>query len=240
MIPACPHGIGHGLTGHVMTVHAVNGGMGIVLSQALLQKRKQDGDEEIMLRLLEHVVEDERLSQAKFAARIGIAKGLANAYFNRCVQKGWIKLGQIPRRRYLYYLTPSGFAEKARLTAQFLTYSYQFYREARADIKSALREAAQNGTNRIGVLGTGELAEISAIVSGESAVEIVGFVRQSQAGDRIAGLPVVNHWRELEGANAALLATVEDALETYDAFRREVPGVPIVVPRQLRRLLGAE
>ena len=34
---------------------------------------------------------------------------------------------------FFYYLTPKGFAEKASLTAQFLSYSYQFYRDARAD-----------------------------------------------------------------------------------------------------------
>jgi hypothetical protein len=206
-------------------------------SRALIQKKRREGDQEILLRLLEHVFEDEKVSQAKFAERVGIAKGLANAYFNRCLQKGWIKLGQIPRRRYLYYLTPKGFTEKARLTAQFLTYSYQFYQQARSDLLRVLEGAAQDGCLKLGVLGCGELAEIAAIVSGESSVEIVGFVGKECARQHLVGRPVVDHWRELGACDAALLATLQNTKAVHDTFRHEEPGVRTYVPVQLTALL---
>ena len=44
---------------------------------------------------------------------MGVALGLANSYLKRCIRKGFIKITEAPANRYLYYLTPQGFAEKA-------------------------------------------------------------------------------------------------------------------------------
>ncbi len=207
------------------------------MSDALIQKKRNEGKQEIVLRLLEQVEADDSVSQDRFAKRVGIAKGLANAYFNRCLQKGWIRLRQVPKQRFLYYLTPKGFAEKARLTAEFLTSSYQFYRHVRADMGALMAEAATLGHRRLAVLGAEELAEITAIVSEDSAVEIAGFIAPGRTRKRIAGRPVVAHWSGLEGADGAVLATFEDARSVYDAFREEQPTIPVFVPRQLRSLV---
>jgi len=207
------------------------------LSNALLQRRRNEGQQEIVLRLLEQVEADESVSQDRFAKRVGIAKGLANAYFNRCLQKGWIRLRQVPKQRFLYYLTPKGFSEKARLTAEFLTSSYQFYRHVRVEMGSLMAEAATQGHRRLAVLGAEELAEITAIVSDEGPIEIIGFVAPKSSRKKIAGRPVVANWSGLQHADGALLATFEEARTVYDAFRAEQSDVPIFVPRQLRSLV---
>ena len=207
------------------------------MAEKLIEKERAERGQGIVLQLLEHVAEDDAVTQAQFAKRVGIAKGLANAYFNRCLQKGWIKLRQVPRQRYLYYLTPKGFAEKARLTASFLSYSYKFYRDARADLVATMADAANDGHARIGVLGDGELAEIAAVVSEEAAVEIVGFVSSDGARKRMARCPVATDWLELDGAEAALLATVDDAKVTYDDFRERYAHVPLYVPAQIGALV---
>jgi DNA-binding MarR family transcriptional regulator len=207
------------------------------VSDALIQKKRNESKQEIVLRLLEQVEADDSVSQDRFAKRVGIAKGLANAYFNRCLQKGWIRLRQVPKQRFLYYVTPRGFAEKARLTAEFLTSSYQFYRNVRTDIGALMAEAARDGHQRLAVLGAEELAEITAIVSEESAVEIAGFIAPGSTRKRIAGRPVVASWSGVEAADGAVLATFEDARQVYDAFRAEQPKVTVFVPRQLRSLV---
>jgi hypothetical protein len=207
------------------------------MSDALIQKKRKESRQEILLRLLENVESDDSVSQARFAQQVGIAKGLANAYFNRCLQKGWIRLRQVPKQRFLYYLTPKGFAEKARLTAEFLSSSYQFYRNVRADMGVLLGEAARSGHRRLAGLGAGELAEIIAIVSEESEVEIIGFVVPDSQRKHIAGRPVVSTWSGLDGADGALLATFEDARAVLEAFRAEQPAVTVFVPRQLRSLV---
>src|SRR5216117_514816 len=87
----------------------------------------------IMLDLLESVERDGGQSQRRLASELGIALGLVNAYLKRCVKKGLLKVNQAPARRYVYYLTPQGFAEKSRLTVEYLSYSFRFFRQAKAD-----------------------------------------------------------------------------------------------------------
>jgi hypothetical protein len=207
---------------------------------ALIQKKRDESRQEIVLRLLEHVEANDSVSQDAFARRVGIAKGLANAYFNRCLHKGWIRLRQVPKQRFLYYLTPKGFAEKARLTAEFLTCSYQFYRHVREEMGSLMAEAARQGHLRLAVLGAEELAEITAIVSDETAVEIVAFVAPGSARKKIAGRPVVPSWSQLEHVDGAILATFENARALYETFRAEQAETPIFVPRQLRSLIWSK
>lgn len=204
---------------------------------ALIQRKRSEGDQEIVLHLLEHVEGEDSVTQARFAQRVGIAKGLANAYFNRCLQKGWIRLRQMPKQRFLYYLTPKGFAEKARLAAEFLTSSYHFYRSTRADIVTLMAEAAKVGHRRLAVLGDGELAEIVAIVSEESEVEIVGFLAPKSKRKRIVGRPVVSRWSEVRDADGVIFATFDNAHAVYEAFRAQQPEIAIFVPRQLSALL---
>ena len=73
---------------------------------------------EITLGILNAVHQNERITQRSVAQELGIALGLANAYLKRCAKKGLIKVSQAPANRYAYYLTPQGFAEKSRLTAE--------------------------------------------------------------------------------------------------------------------------
>ena len=77
-------------------------------------------NERIVLGLLKSVERDGAQSQRKLAADLGIALGLVNAYLKRCVTKGLVKMSEAPTRRYAYYLTPKGFAEKSRLTVEYL------------------------------------------------------------------------------------------------------------------------
>ena len=89
-------------------------------------------DERIVLNLL-NSVDDGAQSQRRIAEELGIALGLVNAYLKRCVRKGLVKVSEAPARRYAYYLTPQGFAEKSRLTIEYLTSSLSLFRRARGD-----------------------------------------------------------------------------------------------------------
>lgn len=86
----------------------------------------READNGIILGLLKSVEQDGGRSQRRLAAELGIALGLVNAYLKRCVSKGLVKVQNVPARRYAYYLTPKGFAEKSRLTVNYLTSSLIF------------------------------------------------------------------------------------------------------------------
>ena len=84
----------------------------------------------ITLGLLEAVESGRAHTQRGLAADLGIALGLVNIYLKRCVKKGLVKVSQAPARRFAYYLTPNGFAEKSRLTGEYLSWSLTFFRMA--------------------------------------------------------------------------------------------------------------
>ena len=104
-----------------------------------------DSELSITLGLLNAVHGNSQLTQRSMASELGIALGLANAYLKRCVKKGLIKVNQIPPNRYSYYLTPQGFTEKARLTSEYLSSSFNFFRKARAQCTEVIEACAARG-----------------------------------------------------------------------------------------------
>src|ERR1700744_3714846 len=95
-------------------------------------------NERIVLDLLASVEHDGKRSQRHIAAELGIALGLVNAYLKRCIKKGLVKVHDAPARRYAYYLTPHGFAEKSRLTVEYFSSSFLLFRRAKHDYAVAL------------------------------------------------------------------------------------------------------
>ena len=123
----------------------------------------------IMLGLLDAVEQERVQSQRHLASELGIALGLANAYLKRCMKKGLVKVRHAPARRYAYYLTPQGFAEKSRLTVEYLSYSFGFFRQAKTDCSDLFRLAKARGVQRVLLVGQSDLAEIAALCAMEHA-----------------------------------------------------------------------
>jgi DNA-binding MarR family transcriptional regulator len=202
------------------------------------------GDPEIVLGLLTSIEHDSAVTQRKLAGDLGIALGLANAYLRRCVRKGLVKMRQVPLNRYAYYLTPQGFAEKSRLTAEYLTVSLDFFRRARKDCSELLRHCAAHGWRRVVLYGAGELAEIAVLSATESGIEIVCIVDSEQAGRRCAGLPVVSDlastWRRAapHAVDGVVLTDTRSPQASFDhlsaiAVENGLPPGTVAAPRLL-------
>jgi DNA-binding MarR family transcriptional regulator len=171
-------------------------------------------NERIILGLLESVERDGDQSQRRLASDLGIALGLVNAYLKRCVKKGLVKVNEAPARRYIYYLTPQGFAEKSRLTVEYLSSSFGFFRQAKADCVAALDEARARGFNRIAFAGRSDLAEIAAICALESGLTIAGIVDSAYPGQRCIGLPVFAAFSDLpENVDGIMVTDLVSPLE---------------------------
>lgn len=146
---------------------------------------------EIVLGLLASIERDSGVTQRRLAGELGIALGMANAYLRRCVRKGLVKMSEVPLNRYAYYLTPQGFAEKSRLTAEYLRVSFNFFRRARTDCAELVAACAAAGWRRAALYGAGELAEIAVLSAGEGGVELACVIDAAAAGRRCGGLAVV-------------------------------------------------
>jgi DNA-binding MarR family transcriptional regulator len=195
-----------------------------------------DGSEDarILLGLLESVERDGRRSQRHLAAEFGIALGLVNAYLKRCVRKGLVKVHAAPARRYTYYLTPQGFAEKSRLTVDYLSSSFSFFRRARADCMAALETAKQQGWSRIVLAGASDLAEIAAICALECDMTIVAIVDPQSTQPQLIGAPVYRSFDDVpEDFDGALVTDLKAPEERFKAISDHLGKKRVVAPALL-------
>jgi DNA-binding MarR family transcriptional regulator len=191
-------------------------------------------NEQIVLGLLESVERDGAQSQRKLAADLGIALGLVNAYLKRCVTKGLVKMSEVPTRRYAYYLTPKGFAEKSRLTVDYLASSFEFFRSARADCSAVLMAANARGWQRIALLGVSDLAEIVTICALETGITIVAVVDPRSTLKGLVGVPVVTNVNEiLDQIDCVVITDLTSAPETAKAAIEKFGMERVLVPALL-------
>ena len=131
---------------------------------------------EITLGLLNAVEKNSEITQRSVSKDLGIALGLTNTYLKRCIKKGLIKISQAPANRYSYYLTPKGFVEKARLTGEYLSQGFQFFRITRVQVVEIFDKCARNSWHRLAFYGLTDVTEIAFLSLDKSKVQITGIV----------------------------------------------------------------
>jgi DNA-binding MarR family transcriptional regulator len=125
------------------------------------------------LQALEAIAEDALITQRTLAGKLGMALGLTNIYLRRLVRKGYVKCVNVQSNRLRYLLTPSGIAEKTRLTYEFMDYSLFLYGQVRRHLRTVLRSAMRENRKRIAMYGTGEAAELAYLSIAELGLELV-------------------------------------------------------------------
>jgi DNA-binding MarR family transcriptional regulator len=126
--------------------------------------------------LLEELEKTPNLSQRELSKKFGIALGVTNACLKRMVRRGWIRLTKVPPRRIGYYLTPKGFAEKAKLSITFFSYNILHYSNLKAMITEKLLEMAFQGVKRVIFWGVSDEMEIAYITLQGTDMELVAIV----------------------------------------------------------------
>lgn len=203
------------------------------MNETRVSSANLDAEAEITLGVLNAVERSDRVTQRSMASELGIALGLANAYLGRCVKKGFIKVAQAPANRYLYYLTPTGFAEKSRLTARYLSISFNFFRAARSQCTELFEACVARGWRRIAFFGAGDLVEIARLCLGDRDLEIVGLVDPGASAATFAGLTVFPNLNSAGAVDAVVITDIGMPQAAYDLAVRELPPERVLAPRFL-------
>ena len=193
----------------------------------------QDNEARITLGLLNIVDDNSSTSQRTMASGLGIALGLANAYLKRCVKKGLIKVAQAPANRYAYYLTPMGFSEKSRLTAEFLSQSFHLFRHARAEGAELLGQCRALGWNRVALYGLSDLSEIMTLSARDYDVELVCVIDRGAEVTEFAGLPVLRGMPAPQDVDAIIICDITKPQAAYDEACANFPAERVLAPRVL-------
>jgi len=191
---------------------------------------------ELTLGLLQAIGKDSRRTQRSISRELGVALGLVNAYLKRCVKKGLIKVSQAPSNRYAYYLTPKGFAEKSRLTAEFLRQSLGLFRQAQFEYVELLTYCEMNQMRQLALHGFSDLAEIVSLCAKDFDVEIVGIVDPRTNIDSPESVLIYSDISQLSNIDAHILTDLYQPQKVYDSLVKLALAEKVLAPR----LLGVE
>lgn len=181
----------------------------------------------LILGVLSAVDQAAKVTQRGLSSELGIALGLANAVLKRCVRKGLIKIANAPVNRYTYYLTPSGMAEKGRLTVEYLRTSFDLFRDARRQFTEILAGLADRGFTRVGLIGVSELTEAAILSARETGVDVVCVVEPTHAQPTYLGVPVVDLSALAGRIDALLICDLRDPVAVYDRANEHGPELGI-------------
>ncbi|MEQ8426932.1 MAG: winged helix-turn-helix transcriptional regulator [Gammaproteobacteria bacterium] len=187
-------------------------------------------EDSVTLEILQAIDEKNNVTQRHLSERLGVALGLTNSYLKRCATKGFIKIQQAPANRYFYYLTPKGFAEKSRLTAEYFSSSFDFYRKASQSISQTLQQCRNQHCQRILLCGVSELAEISRLKAMEAKLDIVGVVDPYAENNIFVQLPVWKNFEQTEGFDACVLTALKHTEELHELAKDNLEESRLFVP----------
>src|SRR4030042_1801009 len=171
------------------------------------------------LQFLEELEKTPHLSQRELSNKFGIALGVTNACLKRMLRRGLIRLKKVPPRRIGYYLTPQGFAEKARLTMTFISYNIHHYSSLKALITEKFLEMESQGVKRLIFWGVSDEMEIAYIILQGTDMELVAIVgdNDSMKGVNALGRETRDpHELRSLRTDAVLITSI---IKTYDILR---------------------
>ncbi len=141
-----------------------------------MNKYEENRNNDIMLKLLDELTREPLITQRTLSSRLDIALGLVNTYIKRLAKKGHIKVSTIPKNRVKYILTPKGFAEKVRLTYEYMHYSINYFKDIRLRIDDIYRQMIASDVKDLLLWGDGEVAELCYLSLRGLPLNLVGVV----------------------------------------------------------------
>ncbi len=176
------------------------------------------------MQLLEAIAADKPTSQRELSDVLQISLGLVNSFIRRLVKKGYCKVTTIPKNRVKYILTPAGAMEKTRLTYEYISSSYHYFKAAQNRLENLYAELVNEGANRVVFYGVGELADIALISMAGTDIRLIDIVDPAKEGEIYANFVVKAVSRLKKTDFDALLIT---AVDNHEAVLNKIKGIGV-------------
>ena len=128
------------------------------------------------LNLLQELERNPIVSQRELSNKFGIALGLTNACLKRMARRGWIRMMHQDHHKIGYFLTPKGFAEKAKLALHLISWTVQHSSTLKEIIGERLLEMQNKGVERVVFYGVSDEMEIAYVTLQGVNLRLVGIV----------------------------------------------------------------
>ncbi len=201
--------------------------------ERVITSANNDKQSQLTLELLQTIEQKDDISQRYLAREMGVALGLANSYLKRCVKKGWIKITTAPANRYLYYLTPTGFAEKARLTADFFTTSLTLFRQSGDEYSRVFDECIASNRRRVLLAGLSDLTEIAIMRAMQCEIELIGIYQPFSQKSEFFDVPVYSKHIECDAFDLIVMTSMEQTHELILELEELYGSTDLAIPAML-------
>ena len=122
--------------------------------------------------ILEQIEQDPDTTQAALASGLKVAVGTINWHIKRLIEKGYVKVSRVERRKLKYIITPEGIALRARLTIDYIQNSFDIYRLVRERVLASLNDLSGAGYHQVCIEGSGDVAEICRLTCLEQNIAV--------------------------------------------------------------------
>lgn len=136
------------------------------------------------LSLLQELEKNPIISQRALSNKFGIALGVTNACLKRMGRRGWIRITSLNHHKIGYFLTPKGFAGKAKLTLHLISWTVQHYSTLKDIIGERLLQMQNKGVERIVFYGVSDEMEIAYVTLQGLNLKLVGIVEDEEKMNR--------------------------------------------------------
>ena len=140
------------------------------------------------LNFLSYLEDGKETTQKNISNSMSVSIGFINALIKKFLKKGVIKIKQAPYKRFIYYLTPQGFSEKARLVNEYFNDSLFFFKSLRIEFNKLFSKDQCAGYY---LYGTGEVCEIAILSAQENEKKIISIIDPSFKKKKYLGFSVL-------------------------------------------------
>lgn len=159
--------------------------------------------------ILEHIEQDPDATQASLASRLGVAVGTINWHLKRLIEKGYVKVRRVERRKLRYIITAEGIALRARLTIDYIQNSFRLYRLVRERMVETLDVVQRAGVRSLRLEGEGDVAEVCRLTCLERGFELDDYCEAPVL--RIQGYKIFIDWNGADERPGAPIPPAEQA-----------------------------
>ena len=112
-----------------------------------MTSRQANTQDETHFRVMRILQDNPDLTQRELAQKLGISVGGMNYCLNALIEKGFVKVSNFQQSKnkfkYVYLLTPQGFAEKVSMTSRFLKRKMDEYDALKGEIEALKAEVGE-------------------------------------------------------------------------------------------------
>ena len=128
-------------------------------------------------RIINEINKDLNITQREISRKSEMSLGMTNIILKRLINKGYIKVKQLNKKKVQYLLTPKGFTEKAKKSYNYTLKSINMLKIMKLKIQDFILKEYQNGQRKFVIYGDTELADLIEIAIRDLGKEDVVYRR---------------------------------------------------------------